>query len=60
MAAPFIEDHALLSDQRGTALVTRDGDVNWLCLPRFDSDAMFCSLLGEDSHGHWSLRIAGG
>ena len=60
MAAPLIEDHALLSDQRSTALVTRDGDVNWLCLPRFDSDAVFCSLLGDDEHGHWSLRIADG
>ena len=60
MAAPFIEAHALLSDQRSAALVTRDGDVDWLCLPRFDSDALFASLLGEDEHGHWSLRIAGG
>ncbi|GAA4529452.1 glycoside hydrolase family 15 protein [Brachybacterium paraconglomeratum] len=60
MAAPLIEDHALLSDQRATALVTREGDIDWLCLPRFDSDAVFCSLLGTEEHGHWSLRIADG
>ena len=60
MTSPLIEDHALLSDQRTTALVTRDGDVDWLCMPRFDSDAVLTSLLGEDSHGHWSLRIADG
>lgn len=60
MPAPLIEDHALLSDQRATALVTREGDIDWLCLPRFDSDALFCSLLGTQEHGHWSLRIAEG
>ena len=60
MTSPLIEDHALLSDQRTTALVTREGDINWLCMPRFDSDALFCSLLGDESHGHWSLRIADG
>ncbi|WP_114853401.1 glycoside hydrolase family 15 protein [Brachybacterium sp. YJGR34] len=60
MPGALIEDHALLSDQRAAALVTREGDVDWLCLPRFDSGAMFCSLLGDESHGHWSLRIADG
>ncbi|MGO2023661.1 MAG: trehalase-like domain-containing protein, partial [Brachybacterium tyrofermentans] len=60
MTSPLIEDHALLSDQRATALVTREGVINWLCLPRFDSDALFCSLLGDDENGHWSLRIADG
>jgi len=60
MTAAPIEDHALLSDQRTAALVTREGDVDWLCMPRFDSDALFTSLLGEDRHGHWSLRIADG
>ncbi|MGO1685208.1 MAG: glycoside hydrolase family 15 protein [Brachybacterium sp.] len=60
MSSPLIEDHALLSDQRAAALVTREGDIDWLCLPRFDSDAMFCALLGTEEHGHWSLRIADG
>lgn len=60
MSSLLIEDHALLSDQRASALVTREGDIDWLCLPRFDSDALFCSLLGTEEHGHWSLRIADG
>ncbi|ASK66095.1 glycoside hydrolase family 15 [Brachybacterium avium] len=60
MSNPLIEDHALLSDQRASALVTREGDVDWLCLPRFDSDALLCSLLGTEENGHWSLRITDG
>ncbi|MDN5899471.1 MAG: glycoside hydrolase family 15 protein [Brachybacterium sp.] len=60
MSSPLIEDHALLSDQRASALVTREGDVDWLCLPRFDSDALFCALLGTEENGHWSLRITDG
>lgn len=40
--------------------MTREGDIGWLCTPRFDSDALFTSLLGEERHGHWSLRIADG
>ena len=52
MTAAPIEDHALLSDQRTAALVTREGDIDRLCTPRFDSDAQFTSLLGEDRHGH--------
>ena len=60
MASTLIEDHALLSDQRTTALVTREGTIDWLCMPRFDAAAVFCSLLGDESHGHWTLRIADG
>ncbi|ATG55969.1 glycoside hydrolase family 15 [Brachybacterium ginsengisoli] len=60
MTGALIEDHALLSDQRASALVTREGDIDWLCLPRFDSDALLCSLLGTEENGHWSLRIADG
>ena len=60
MASTLIEDHALLSDQRTSALVTREGTIDWLCMPRFDAPAVFCSLLGDESHGHWTLRIADG
>src|SRR5690606_37594696 len=58
--AQSIEEHALLSDQRTTALVTREGEVDWLCMPRFDSPALLCSLLGEPEHGRWSIRIEDG
>src|SRR5258708_10900894 len=48
-----IEDYAFLSDTQTGALVSRDGCVDWLCLPRFDSGACFASLLGENKNGHW-------
>src|SRR5437588_9027971 len=48
-----IEDYAFLSDTQTGALVSRDGCVDWLCLPRFDSDACFASLLGTRDNGHW-------
>ncbi|ROP45433.1 glycoside hydrolase family 15 protein [Pseudokineococcus lusitanus] len=53
-----IEDHALLSDCHSAALVSRDGSVDWLCLPRYDSAAVFAALLGDPSHGRWQLRPA--
>src|SRR5690348_18424754 len=49
-----IADHALLSDRHGAALVTRDGSVDWLCVPRFDSSSLFGRLLDDDA-GHWSI-----
>ncbi len=58
MSARPIGDHALLSDCRSAALVTSNGSVDWLCLPRFDSPAIFARLLDEDA-GHWSIRPAG-
>ena len=48
-----IEDYAFLSDTQTCALVSRDGCVDWLCFPRFDSGACFASLLGDEKNGHW-------
>lgn len=48
-----IEDYAFLSDTQTGALVSRDGSVDWLCLPRFDSAACFASLLGDRKNGCW-------
>jgi GH15 family glucan-1,4-alpha-glucosidase len=48
-----IEDYAFLSDTQTAALVSRDGCVDWLCFPRFDSGACFASLLGTAKNGHW-------
>jgi GH15 family glucan-1,4-alpha-glucosidase len=54
-----IEDYALLGDTYTAALVGRDGSVDWLCLPRFDSDACFAALLGGPEHGRWLLAPVG-
>ncbi|MDT0157978.1 glycoside hydrolase family 15 protein [Microbacterium sp. ARD32] len=53
-----IEDYALLSDCRTAALVSKVGSIDWLCLPRLDSASAFAALLGDESHGRWSLRPA--
>ena len=53
--AGLIEDYALIGDMQSAALVSRDGCVDWLCLPRFDSDACFAALLGDESNGQWKL-----
>lgn len=52
-ATTKIEDYGFISDTQTGALVSRDGCVDWLCLPRFDSPACFASLLGEKKNGHW-------
>jgi GH15 family glucan-1,4-alpha-glucosidase len=54
-----IEDYALIGDMQTAALVSRDGSVDWLCLPRFDSPACFASLLGTEDNGHWRIAPAG-
>ncbi|MDO5367645.1 glycoside hydrolase family 15 protein [Kocuria sp.] len=53
--ASWIEDYALLSNMRSGPLVSRTGSVDWWCAPRFDSPAMFASLLGGPDHGRWLL-----
>ncbi|MFF6886789.1 glycoside hydrolase family 15 protein [Streptomyces sp. NPDC012421] len=54
-----IEDYALIGDMQTAALVCRDGSVDWLCLPRFDSHAVFAGLLGTEEHGFWRVGPAG-
>ena len=51
-----IEDYAFLSDTQSGALVSRDGCVDWLCFPRFDSGACFAALLGNEKNGRWSFK----
>ncbi len=54
-----IEDYALIGDCESAALVGRDGSIDWLCWPRFDSDACFAALLGGHEHGRFLLAPTG-
>ncbi|MFG3493411.1 glycoside hydrolase family 15 protein [Streptomyces sp. NPDC047928] len=54
-----IEDYALIGDLQTAALVGKDGSIDWLCLPRFDSGACFAALLGDENNGHWRIAPAG-
>ncbi len=55
----LIEDYALIGDLQTAALVSRHGAIDWLCLPRFDSGAIFAALLGTSENGHWTIQPAG-
>ncbi len=55
-----IEDYALIGDTQTAALVGKNGSIDWLCVPRFDSGAVFAALLGDRDNGRWQICPAGG
>jgi GH15 family glucan-1,4-alpha-glucosidase len=56
----LIEDYAVLGDLQTAALVGRNGSIDWMCLPRFDSPACFAALLDDEQAGYWSVAPAAG
>jgi GH15 family glucan-1,4-alpha-glucosidase len=54
--ASWLEDYALIGDTQTAALVSRTGAIDWLCAPRFDSDACLAALLGDARHGSWTIE----
>src|SRR4051794_24994622 len=52
----LIENYGMIGNLHGSALVSRDGSIDWMCVPRFDSDACFAALLGRDEHGCWLIH----
>src|SRR5690349_8646971 len=58
--ASRIEQYAMIGDTQTAALVGDDGSIDWLCTPRFDSDACFAALGGDENHGRWQIAPAGG
>ncbi|MFG3199820.1 glycoside hydrolase family 15 protein [Streptomyces sp. NPDC048208] len=55
---PRIEQYGLIGDLRTSAHVADNGSIDWLCMPRFDSDAVFAALVGQREHGYWLLAPA--
>ena len=56
---PPLEDYGLIGDLQTAALVSRHGTIDWLCMPRFDSAALFAALLGRPENGHWTIQPEG-
>jgi GH15 family glucan-1,4-alpha-glucosidase len=54
--AARIDDYGFIGDMKGAALVSKGGDIDWVCVPRFDSEACMAALLGRDEHGRWAIR----
>ena len=54
----LLEDYGLIGDMQSAALVGRNGAIDWLCLPRFDSPSCFSALLGDERHGRWLVAPA--
>src|SRR6516165_8277837 len=52
----LIDDYGFIGDMKGAALVSKGGDIDWVCVPRFDSEACMAALLGRDEHGRWAIR----